>query len=209
MVDRSSGGTARSAILSAARRLFADEGYGRTSIRRLAQVAGVAPRSVYLNFGSKHGVLEALLEGLGTGADEAALRAKGEAETDPRVLLGLVARIYRNLYEHGNDIIVLFQEGSASEPALRAVREAGLGRSRWSVEAVGQRLADLGALRPGLDVDTAAGHALVLVSHGGFDELVVRRGWSLDRYESWLADALVEALLDPSPSPSPSPGGGP
>ena len=188
-------GPAREAILAAARRLFAEEGYGRTSIRRLAQVAGVAPRSVYLNFGSKHGVLEALLEGLGLDADEPALRSEGEAETDPRVLLDLVARLYRNLYEHGNDVIVLFQEGSATEPALRAVREAGLGRSRRSVGEVCQRLDDLGALRPGLDVDTAAGHALVLLSHGGYDELVVRRGWSLDRYQAWLSDALADALL--------------
>jgi AcrR family transcriptional regulator len=192
-----SGGTAREAILAAARRLFVDEGYGRTSIRRLAQVAGVAPRSVYLNFGSKHGVLAGLLEGLGLDADEPALRTKGEAETDPRVLLDLVARLYRNLYEHGNELIVLFQEGSATEPAIRAVREAGLGRSRRSVGEVCHRLHDLGALRPGLDVDTAAGHALVLLSHGGYDELVVRRGWALDRYQTWLGDALADALLDP------------
>lgn len=203
MVDRRRGGTARTAILAAARQLFADEGYGGTSIRRLAQVAGVAPRSVYLNFGSKHGVLEALLGELGTAADESALRAKGEAETDPRTLVGLVARIYRNLYEHGNDLIVLFQEGSAAEPAIRAVREAGLGRSRRSVGEVCRRLDDLGALRPGLDVDAAAGHALVLVSHGGYDELVVRRGWSHDRYEAWVADALVAALLTPPPGDGP------
>jgi AcrR family transcriptional regulator len=191
------GDGAREAILTAARKLFVEEGYGRTSIRRLAQVAGVATRSVYLNFGSKHGVLEALLEGLGLDAGEPRIRAMGEQETDARVLIALVAELYRKLYEHGNEIIVLFREGAATEPALRTVLEAGLGGSRRSVGELCARLDELGALRRGLDVDAAAGHALVLLSHDGYDELVVRRGWSLDRYQSWLRDALVEALLPP------------
>lgn len=187
--------TTRDAILTAARKLFVSEGYGRTSIRRLAQVAGVAPRSVYLTFGSKHGVLEALLAGLGLDAGEPAIRALGQQEEDPRVLMALVAQLYRNLYEHGNEIIVLFREGAATEPALRDVLEAGLGGSRRSVGELCERLDELGALRDDLDVDAAAGHALVLLSHDGFDELVVRRGWSLDRYQSWLCAALVDALL--------------
>jgi AcrR family transcriptional regulator len=193
----------REAILAAARELFVREGYGRTSIRQLAQVAGVATRSVYLTFGSKHGVLEALLEGLGLDAGEPTIRALGEQETDPRALLGLVARLYRNLYEHGNEVIVLFREGAATEPALRAVLEAGLGGSRRSVGELCGRLDELGALRPGLDVDGAAGHALVLLSHDGYDELVVRRGWGLDRYQAWLAAALVDALLPPDQEAGP------
>lgn len=197
------GESTRDAILTAARTLFVSEGYGRTSIRRLARVAGVAPRSVYLIFGSKHGVLEALLESLGLDAGEPAIRAMGEQEKDPRVLLGLVAQLYRNLYEHGNEIIVLFREGAATEPALRAVLEAGLGASRRSVGELCERLDELGALRPDLDVDAAAGHALVLLSQDGYDELVVRRGWSLDRYQAWLRDALVDALLSPRPGGRP------
>jgi AcrR family transcriptional regulator len=193
----------REAILAAARELFVREGYGRTSIRRLAEVAGVATRSVYLTFGSKHGVLVALLEGLGLDAGEPAIRALGEQETDPRALLALVARLYRNLYEHGNEVIVLFREGAATEPALRAVLEAGLGGSRRSVGELCVRLDELRALRPGLDVDGAAGHALVLLSHDGYDELVVRRGWSLDRYEAWLAAALADALLPPDQEAGP------
>jgi hypothetical protein len=29
------------------------------------------------------------------------------------------------------------------------------------------------------------------------ERLVVRRGWSLDRAEAWLADAMADALLGP------------
>jgi AcrR family transcriptional regulator len=185
----------RTAILGAARRLFAEEGYGGTSIRRLAAVAGVAPRTIYLNFGSKRGVLQALVDGLALDAGEPAARALGEALDDPRALLGLVAQLYRRLYERGNEVIVLVREGAATEPALRDVLEAGLGRSRESIGELCHRLDELGALPAGQTVDRAAGHALVLVSHDGYDELVVRRGWSHDTYEAWLASSLRAALL--------------
>jgi hypothetical protein len=34
-----------------------------------------------------------------------------------------------------------------------------------------------------------------LCSHATYDQLVTRRGWSPDRYEAWLADALRRTLL--------------
>lgn len=198
-------GVTRAAVLDAARRLFAESGYGRTSIRQLAATAGVAPRTIYLTFGSKRGVLQALADNLSVEAGEAAVRAAGEGADDPRSLLGLVAGLYRHLYEHGNDVIVLLREGAASEPDLREAVEAGLGRSRASVAELCERLDELGALRPGLSVDAAAGHALVLLSHDGYDELVVRRGWGHDTYQRWLRSSLEHALLAQAGPPPPSP----
>jgi AcrR family transcriptional regulator len=188
-------GVTRRAILDAARRLFGEVGYGRTSIRQLAAAAGVAPRTIYLAFGSKRGVLQALADGLGVDAGEGGTRAAGEEAGDPHELLALVAALYRRLYETGNDVIVLLREGAASEPDLRAAVEAGLGHSRRSVGELCARLGEMGVLRAGLTVDAAAGHALVLLSHDGYDELVVRRGWGHDAYERWLAGALADALL--------------
>ena len=187
----------RAAILGAARTLFAEAGYTGTSIRRLAEVAGVATRTVYLTFGSKEGVLQALTDDLGPTAGEPALRAIGETLDDPATLLALVAQLYRNLYEHGHDVIVLLHESAATAPAARSQYEAGLARSRASVAQLCERLDELGALRPGLSVDAATGHALVLLSHGAYDELVVRRGWDHDTYQTWLRDGLGDALLGP------------
>lgn len=185
----------RTAILTAARRSFARRGYGGTSIRQLAADAGVAPRTIYLTFGSKRGVLQAMVDGLGIDAGEPVTRALGQAVDDPGELLALVAQLYRRLYEHGNEVIVLLREGAATEPPLRELLESGLERSRQSIAGLCRRLQELGALRPGLTADRAAGHALVLVSHDGYDELVVRRGWSHDTYQCWLESSLGDALL--------------
>src|SRR5438876_5013946 len=173
----------REAIRSAARRLFADHGFSGTSVRQIAAEAGVALRTVYLTFGSKQGILLDLVAVIGVEAgvlDEA--RNLGPEVTDPRRLIASLARIYRNLYERGGDVITMLRE-RASESEVRAALELGLGNSRAATEGLCRRLGDLGALRSGLEVDEAAGHALVLVSDDGHDELVRRRGWSDDRSE--------------------------
>jgi AcrR family transcriptional regulator len=186
----------RQAIRDAARRLFAEQGFARTSVHQLAAEAGVALRTIYLAFGSKQGVLIDLVLTIGAdaGLAEEALNL-GADVTDPRRLIGAMARYRRNLYERGGDVITMLREGAAAEPGLKTALEMGLGTSRAAFEGLCARLHALGVLRPGRDVDEAAGHALVLASDDGHDELVRRRGWSYDRYERWLTSALEEALL--------------
>ena len=56
-----------------------------------------------------------------------------------------------------------------------------------------------GALRPGLDADQARDELWVLISPEVWAQLVQRRGWTNDQYESWLAEAVSAALLADSP----------
>lgn len=185
----------RRAIVTAARRLFAERGYARTPVRLLAAEAGVAVRTVYLCFGSKRGVLFALVDSLGVDAGELDAR-RDAADLGGRELVARVARLYRNLYERGAGVIDMVRQGAAVEPDLAAALRHGHGRSRAAVEATCARLGELGELRAGLDVDAAAGHALVLLSREGYEELVELRGWGNDAYEAWLAESLEAALLE-------------
>lgn len=52
----------RSAILDAAERLFAQRGYAATSVREIAQQVEVTPAMVHYYFGSKHALLQQVLE---------------------------------------------------------------------------------------------------------------------------------------------------
>ena len=47
-------------MLAAARRLFVRDGYAATSMQAIAAEAGVAPKTVYLAFATKSGLLRAL-----------------------------------------------------------------------------------------------------------------------------------------------------
>jgi AcrR family transcriptional regulator len=186
----------RRAIRNAARRLFAERGFAATSVQELAAEAGVALRTIYLAFGSKQGVLMDLVVAIGIDAGLAEEAQNFSAQvTDPRQLIGAMARYRRNLYERGADVIRMLREGAATEPELKDALELGLATSRAAFHGLCTRLDSLGALRSNIDVDEATGHALVLVSDDGHDELVRRRGWSYDRYETWLTSALEEALL--------------
>jgi hypothetical protein len=58
-----------------------------------------------------------------------------------------------------------------------------------------QLLADRGVLRPGLSVEEARDLLWTLNSLAVHDLLVVKRGWSPERYRHWLAATLAQALL--------------
>ena len=47
----------RQSILDAARRLFAERGYSRTSVRDIAEAAGVSAQTVYDSVGSKQAIV--------------------------------------------------------------------------------------------------------------------------------------------------------
>ena len=187
----------RRSILDAARRLFAQRGYAQTPVRLLAREAGVAVRTVYLSFGSKQGVLMALVDLIGADAGAIETRAAAVGLVDGPEITALVARLYRNLYEGGSDVIDMVQQGAAVEAELRVALQHGHGNSRASIEATCVRLSELSLLRGDLTVDEAAGHALVLVSRDGYEEMVELRNWPPDAYESWLCRALQVALLRP------------
>ncbi|GAB3833597.1 hypothetical protein GCM10027610_027700 [Dactylosporangium cerinum] len=59
------------------------------------------------------------------------------------------------------------------------------------VEAVAAHLA------PGIDVDAGVAIYLTLVLPEVYRTLVIERGWTADRYEQWLAGALITQLLRP------------
>jgi hypothetical protein len=52
-----------------------------------------------------------------------------------------------------------------------------------------------GALRKDVSVERATDALWTLTSVAVFDMLVTTRGWSVARYEAWLAEALTCALV--------------
>src|ERR687896_1020326 len=52
----------RSLILEVARRRFAEQGYSAAGVRPIAEEAGVSVQTLYSAFGSKHGLLLALVD---------------------------------------------------------------------------------------------------------------------------------------------------
>src|SRR5687768_14671527 len=115
----------RDEILRAARRLFAERGYARTSVRDIAQAAGVSAQTVYDSVGSKQALVSRLNDLIDTEAGIAAFaRAAAESE-DPREVAATSARITRLILEHCSDIVHALVTGAAAEPELAAALAEG------------------------------------------------------------------------------------
>ena len=61
------------------------------------------------------------------------------------------------------------------------------------------RLAEMGALRRGLTVERARDTVWTLNSVQVWRLLTHDRGWTADDYETWVADAMIVAVVEPPP----------
>ena len=120
------GEQSRELILDATERLMATRGYAATSISDIRKACGLPPSSIYWHFGSKEGVLAAVME---RGADRffAAIPTSDDAE-------GQLAVLSRLQSQHP-DFLRLFYMLSlerSDDPAVaavvRRVRDTAIGR---------------------------------------------------------------------------------
>src|SRR3712207_1918059 len=115
----------RSVILDVARRQFAERGYAAASVRPIAKEAGISLQTLYSTFGSKQGLLLALVDTVReqTGGDEA--RERIARSDDPEELIALAAGLRRRILEEAGDIIVTFREGAAGDSEVAAAYDVG------------------------------------------------------------------------------------
>ena len=113
----------RERILDSAEKLFAERGYAGTSLRDLTQAASVNLGAVNYHFGSKEGLLKAVLSRIVTPTNQRRLQLLEEAEksslTLEAVLYAFIApdlHLIRDLGERGR-IISRFLGRSSAEPS--------------------------------------------------------------------------------------------
>jgi AcrR family transcriptional regulator len=188
-------------ILEASGDLFAERGYGATTIDAVAARAGVAVDTVYATFGTKKGMLSALIDlrvtGSGEGSDVLAgegPRALRKVSNQRQMLAGFAADIVPRI-ERVRPIDDVMQSAGAIDPEIAELR-ARMQENRFSkLRTFIEWLAANGALRRDMDVDEAATIAWTLTSPEVNRLLRDVRGWSSQRYQEWLSATLVRVLL--------------
>lgn len=185
----------REEILIAARRLFAERGYARTSVRDIAHEAAVSPQTVYDSIGSKSELVARLNDVIDAEAGVPGLATAMSASDDPAYVAGTSARITRAILEHCGDIVRVLVAGAAGEQALVRVLEEGHRRHVAGAQRVVERLHRLRALPRRTNL-REAGQALAAVSDVRI-ALVLQDsyGWPLDRVEAWIATESRRLLL--------------
>jgi TetR/AcrR family transcriptional regulator of autoinduction and epiphytic fitness len=189
----------RRSILDAAYALFVATGYSATTLKGIADRAGVAAPTVYAVFGTKRELLRQLIECTIAGDDEPSpitARAAAQdvaAEPDPRRRAELDAALSRAIIERVGPIVRVAVEAAASDPELAAMMEAVKAARRQEMTASAEILAGPDGLR--VPRDEAAATLYVLYSPQVADMLISDYGWSPHRYERWLARMILDAVL--------------
>ncbi len=187
----------RQRIATAARRLFGSVGFEGTTIDAIAREAEVAPQTVYAVFRTKRGILADLLERAAFGPVYEELVRKAMETADPVERLRFASRIARQVYEARSAEMEQLRGAGIVAPELAALeRNEECGRYE-SQAALVASLAEAGRLRPDLDTTAARDALWALTGHDLYRMLVQERGWTPDRYETWLADQIATALLAP------------
>ena len=185
----------RDEILGAARRLFAEQGYSRTSVRDIAEAAGVSAQTVYDSIGSKQTIVARLNDLIDVEADIAAIVGAGIGSTDPAQVLAVQAKVVRSILEHCGDILRALVTGAAAEPDLALVLAEGHRRHVEGTRRIVGVLAGLDALEPSVTVDTAIA-TLSATSDASFAMLLADLyGWSFDEIEDWIVQTNRKLLL--------------
>jgi len=191
----------RHAIVSAAGRLFARDGFGATTIDAIAEDAGVSRKTVFTAVGGKIELLKIALDWAIAGDDEPLAVADREPvsrlmhQDDPAALLRGWAKVLAEI-DHRVAALVRAMEIAASlDPAARRLFNQAQTQRLQGARAVVDRLVDLTALNSALTADEAADIAWLFADPALYDWLVRQRGWPLDRFAQWLSDALCRQLL--------------
>jgi AcrR family transcriptional regulator len=191
----------RSDVVRAAQRLFAERGYAATTIDAIASASDTPLATVYRLFGSKRGILSALLDVTFGGDDEPiafherpAVRA-ALAEPDPGKLLDAFAHLARELLDRSAAIQHVLSSAADVDPEAAQLLTTTRQQRHTGQSRIARALAERGALPERITEADAADTIYTLMSPEVHRILTVERGWIADRYESWLATALRAQLL--------------
>ena len=186
-------------VLRAAHDLFVEQGYGRTTIRQVADRAGVSPETIYATFKNKATLLHRTWDvTVGGDDDEVLLHERPEvkairAEPDLARRFALHARFSTATARRMTPFVRSVQGAAASEPSAAAMA-AEMERQRLEgISVMAREAAATGQLK----VTEEECRDLIWATTDGhlWHQLVVGRGWSDEKYADWLGRTWIALLV--------------
>ena len=189
----------RTRILDAASELFLERGYARTTMKDIADGAGVARDTVHAVFGSKARVLTALIDlRLVPDGSVASARERPDAlavrdELDQRKQIELFASFIAGISTQLRPVFEILRTASAVEPEMADVFEE-MDRFRMkNMQLYARWIAARGPLR--VSARRAGEIIWTLASPDVGRMLCDELGWTQTQHARWLADTLARTLL--------------
>ena len=195
----------RAAIIDAAARLFAERGYGATTMAAIAAEAQVSAKSVYA-LGDKAQLLTLALDRAIAGDDDTPLLERQQAQA---VLTAATARDAVTLGAAMGAPMLLrlyplcraFEQAAATDAQIAALWKEYQQRRRHDVLLVVRSVEKGSGLRPGLDTERATDVLWALIGWHPVALLVEERGWTSEQIQLWIEELLTLILLGPDSGP--------
>ena len=193
-LDTVSSSRAAGRILDAALALIAKRGDAHVTMAQIARAARVSRQAVYLHFADRAELMVALARhldaGLGLPAEiQRIVDAKSGAEK-VEAMVSLQARSNPSLWAVARAVDAVRRTDLAAERAWQDRLDARLAGCRHIVA----RLEWEGNLRADLDPSSAADVLWTMTSLRTWEDLVLERGWSPQKYQRHVTRFLLEAL---------------
>ncbi|SEC51808.1 DNA-binding transcriptional regulator, AcrR family [Nocardioides exalbidus] len=189
---RAAAETRRQRVVDAAAELFPVQGWRATTIATVAAQAGVSPELVSKTFGGKQELLMAAMRsrsfnrGLPLPQAFAALHLEDEPDREVR-LDRVVAFVVASLEPMAPFVPVMIQ-GADQDPRMRVILDAARDGHLVATQDLVRHVAT-GPLHP-----DAVDVVYVLTRAETYLTLVPHRGWTSERYATWLRRAIDDAV---------------
>lgn len=190
----------RARMLGAARELFTTRGYTATTMKAIAEEAGMAVQTLYFTFATKRAILAELLDVEIAGDTEpvATLDRPWFAEAvaaPPLEQIRLQVAAAGAILARVTPLLEAVRSAAATDPELAELWQTNIAQRHLVQHRLGAALAAKTPLREGIDPDRAADIALVVLAPETYHLLVHERGWASQEWQDWAADALIRQLL--------------
>jgi len=192
----------RAAVLTAAHRLFLEQGYAATTAQQIAEAAGVSRATVFNSVGGKVALLRACYDVATVGDDEpvplpqrAGLLAVRAAE-DTSTAIALYAKVVTEVSGRLSGIYEVFRAAATNDAEIRASWEQVQAERLGGCNGFVRILEEKGRLRRGVDRREAGDVVWTFADASLYHRLAVERGWSPRKFERWLGRQLASYLLD-------------
>ncbi len=197
----------RGRIIAAAHESFLRSGYATTTIRGVATAVGVAVQTVELAFGTKRGLLKAVID-VAIASDDRPIpvlqreQAKAaQSTTDVETFLAIVGRVVRMVAERVAGLLLVLEEAARTDHEIAALARELDAQRATTATWIARGLAERTPLRDELNHDDAVDTIWLLMDPVVFRRLTRDRGWSADQFQHWFTDSIQRLLLRPRAAP--------
>ena len=195
----------RIAVITAARQLYAENGFFQTKVEQIAKLSRVSPATVYAQCGGKQGLLRSLMDNWTQTPAVVESYQESLATADPVLIMQTLSAAYLQITRQWGDVIRVVIDVAPHDKESAAVLATARRRHNGRLTMICHHLEDIGALRADVDARLAS---RIITYYYGIDGLLRTRdvfGWSLERSNEWLlARASAAVLRSPAELLSPN-----